>query len=78
MPNTNPVLPLGFVKRHDAQTGYDYYVNTITGSSQWTLPRTSAYVASQMHQGSIGLVEGTIDPNTVPPPHGYHNYATQS
>ncbi|KAJ2827564.1 hypothetical protein IWW50_001826 [Coemansia erecta] len=78
MPNTNPTPPPGFVKRYDAQTGYHYYVNIITGSSQWTLPRVSAYALSQIHPGSGGLMEGTIDPDTVPPPHGYHDYATQS
>ncbi|KAJ2715009.1 hypothetical protein H4R19_001433 [Coemansia spiralis] len=60
-------LPPGYVKRHDALTGYDFFVNLHTGSSQWTFPRTSAYLASPLDASH----PDTFNPDLVPPPHGY-------
>ncbi|KAJ2312117.1 hypothetical protein IWW54_002277 [Coemansia sp. RSA 2705] len=78
MPRPNSSLPLGYAKREDSLTGYDYYVNMVEGTSQWTMPRISAYAASQMSQSLNTMTRSLVDPDTVPPPHGYHNYAAQS
>ncbi|KAJ2454324.1 hypothetical protein EV183_001570 [Coemansia sp. RSA 2336] len=70
---TKPPLPLGYAHRVDKETGYDYYINMVTGRSQWTLPRVSAYVNS-----NVDMNIGMVDPDTVLPPHGYYDYSQQT
>ncbi|KAI9476995.1 hypothetical protein BX667DRAFT_497611 [Coemansia mojavensis] len=70
---TKPPLPLGYAHRVDKETGYDYYINMVTGESQWTLPRVSAYATS-----NVDMNLGMVDPDTVLPPHGYYDYSQQT
>ncbi|KAJ2801974.1 hypothetical protein H4R20_003459 [Coemansia guatemalensis] len=66
--------PFGFIKRYDPLTGYDFYVNIYTGTSQWTFPRASAYTLSEMYNGPNGMQYECFDPEAILPPHGYDNY----
>ncbi|KAI9481953.1 hypothetical protein BX667DRAFT_493530 [Coemansia mojavensis] len=70
---SKPPLPLGYAQRIDKETGYTFYINLVTGKSQWTVPRLSAYATSNLHPNIC-----MVDPDTVLPPHGYYDYFQQT
>ncbi|KAJ2454954.1 hypothetical protein EV183_001215 [Coemansia sp. RSA 2336] len=70
---SKPPLPLGYAQRVDKETGYTFYINLVTGKSQWTVPRLSAYATSSLHPNIC-----MVDPDTVLPPHGYYDYFQQT